>query len=69
MSPDPATMPRMATMTEVILACDICEAENETVETHSLVVDGKARTLEACKKDWDKKPLKALFDAARPVKK
>lgn len=63
---------RMATKEVVVLTCDLCGAEGDGVETHSLVVDGKAVDIELCARQWtalEKRLLPALEAGRRPKRK
>jgi hypothetical protein len=59
----------MARREWITLVCDLCGKENDTVETHTLDVDGTAREAEACLACWVKvtKLLEKMYRVGRPV--
>lgn len=44
----------MATTRVLVLVCDSCQAEDDTVATHEVEVDGQKTEVEACAGCWDK---------------
>lgn len=61
----------MAQVQVITLACDVCQKEDETVETHALAVDGKAVEVETCAAHWTKveKALGPVLASGRKVRR
>ena len=61
----------MTTRETIVLVCDLCSAEGDSVHTHSLTVDGKSLEVEACGKCWAKadKALVPFIEAGRRVRR
>jgi len=61
----------MATKRVVVLVCDLCSTEGETVSTRTVAVDRRHVEVESCTRCWTRaeKVLVPILDAGRRVRK
>ena len=61
----------MATVETIVLVCDLCKAEGDSVQTHTLAVDGRTTKAEVCSRCWTKleKALVPLVKAGRRLRR